>query len=281
MPRHFHEPNSRSLRVVLPLLLCLIGPGCTDEPRSELDADRGVATDTLRVLAYNIHHGEGMDGKIDLGRIADLIVTLDPDLVALQEVDRLVERTGGVDQAEELGRLTDLTPVFGAFMQYQGGEYGMAVLSRWHIVEANNIRLPDGDEPRTSLSVRVRSPETGQDVIFTGIHFYRTEEERLAQAQQTVEKLELEEAPVILAGDFNSEPGSAVMEMMSRDWEILNKGDDRLTFPSFAPDREIDFIMVRAESGLEAVSHRVLDESIISDHRPIFAELVLRSTDVN
>lgn len=280
MLKHIPGSNSGSFWIALAVLWCLIGPGCT-EPRSELNTERVAATDTLRVLAYNIHHGEGMDERIDLNRIANLIVRLKPDLVALQEVDQSVERTGGVDQADELGRMTGLTPVFGAFMDYQGGEYGMAVLSRWRVVAVNNIRLPDGAEPRTSLSVRVRAPETGQDVVFTSIHFYRTEEERLAQARETVEELQPEEAIVILAGDFNSRPGSAVLEMLSQEWHILNKGDDHLTFPSFAPDREIDFIMVRAEPRLEVVSQRVLNEPVISDHRPIFAEFVLRSPDVN
>ncbi|MEX2025646.1 MAG: endonuclease/exonuclease/phosphatase family protein, partial [Pirellulaceae bacterium] len=60
----------------------------------------------LRVLTYNIHHGEGIDGKLDLPRIARVIESVDPDLVALQEVDRRVERTGSVDQPAELARLT-------------------------------------------------------------------------------------------------------------------------------------------------------------------------------
>jgi len=280
MLRHFPDPKIRPLFITLFLLGCLVGQGCT-EPRSRLNAEREVATDTLRVLAYNIHHGEGMDEIIDLDRIANLIIRLKPDLVDLQEVDQSVERTGGVNQAEEIAGKTGLTPVFGAFMDYQGGEYGMAILSRWRVVHVKNIRLPDGAEPRTSLSVRVRAPETGLDVVFTGIHFYRTEEERLVQARRTVEELQSEDATLILAGDFNSRPGSAVLEMLSQDWEILNKGDDHLTFPSVAPDREIDFIMVRAESRLEIVSHRVLDEPVISDHRPIFAKFVLKSTVVN
>ncbi len=261
--------------------LCIAyGAGCV-EPRSQLNAGRGVASDTLRVLAYNIHHAEGMDDRIELDRIAALINSLQPDLVALQEVDASVERTGFVDQASVLAELTDLTPAFGSFMPYQGGEYGMAILSRWHIITSRNVRLPDGEEPRSSITVWARSPETGQDVVFSGIHFYRTEEERLAQARVLVEELEFEEAPVILAGDFNSQPDSPVIEMLARDWVILDKGQDHFTFPSYGAEREIDYIMYRTEPRLEVISHRVLDDPVMSDHRPIYAEFVLRSIAQN
>ena len=87
------------------------------------------SAETVRILTYNIHHGEGMDERIDLERIAALINRLEPDLVALQEVDRVVDRTGGVDQATALGELTGMTAVFGEFMSYQGGRlrHGLAL----------------------------------------------------------------------------------------------------------------------------------------------------------
>ena len=157
---------------------------------------------------------QGMDDVLDLGRIAALIEALDPDLVALQEIDSVTTRTGGVDQAAELGRLTGLAHLFGSFMPYQGGAYGMALLSRWPIDASRNLRLPDGDEPRTALGASVVSPRTGQSVRFVGIHFYRTEDERLAQATRLEAYLESDTIPTILAGDFNSTPGSGVMNLL-------------------------------------------------------------------
>ncbi len=229
--------------------------------------------DTLRIVVYNIHHGEGMDGRVDLERIAALIRAHDPDLVALQEVDRGVERTGGVDQAEAIGRLTGLTPVFGAFMPYQGGEYGMAVLSRWPIVGSDNLRLPDGAEPRTALAVRVRSP-SGSEIRFVGIHFYRTEQERLAQATRLLEHIAGDTVPLILAGDFNSTPGSAVMAALETRFAIADKGADHLTFPSESPEREIDFVLFAPADRFVVLEHHPLDEPVASDHRPLFARIV-------
>ena len=138
---------------------------------------------TLRLLTYNIKHGLGNDGEIDLERTAAVINALQPDLVALQEVDNGVERTGGVDQAQRLGQLTGMHAAFGDFMEYQGGHYGMAILSRYPIVESENHRLPDGAEPRSALAARVKVDDTGREIVFVGIHLYRTAEERLCQAK--------------------------------------------------------------------------------------------------
>src|SRR5688572_3660564 len=82
----------------------------------------------LRVLTYNIHHGEGTDARFDLERLARIIREARPDLVALQEVDRRTRRASGVDQAAELGRLTGMNVVFGKAMDHDGGEYGQAIL---------------------------------------------------------------------------------------------------------------------------------------------------------
>lgn len=231
----------------------------------------------LRVMAYNIKHGRGNDGVVDLRRAAAVIARERPDVVTLQEIDRGTARTDGVDQATRLGQLTGMASAFGAFMAYDGGEYGMAILSRWPIVEVVNERLPDGAEPRTALRVRVRSPETGQEIVVVGVHLYRDDGERLAQMRRIAETLEGEEAPVILAGDFNSEPGSAVMALVgARGWHTLDKGADRLTFSSDAPRTEIDFIAVRPADRFVVLRHRVLDEPVVSDHRPLIADLALR-----
>ena len=231
-----------------------------------------VQDDTIRIVAYNIHHGEGMDGQVDLERIAALINDLRPDLVALQEVDHSVERTGFVDQATELGELTGLTATFGEFMRYQGGEYGMAVLSRWPIVATRNHRLPDGAEPRSALALRVRSPASGRELEFVGIHLYRTADERMAQAQQLADIYRSTQTPVILAGDFNSTPDSEVISLLARSWHFVRKGADHFTFPSTLPAREIDFVAYRPVR-FKVLGQRLLDEPVASDHRPLFLEL--------
>jgi endonuclease/exonuclease/phosphatase family metal-dependent hydrolase len=158
-------------------------------------------------------------------------------------------------------------------MPYQGGKYGMAVLSRWPVTALTNHRLPDGEEPRSALAVRVRSPATGRELEFVGIHLYMTDAERLAQAQRLVQHLETATVPVILAGDFNSLPESDVITLLRQSWHFIDKGEDRFTFSSFAPEREIDFVAYRPAATFSVVSQRLLDEPVASDHRPLFVEL--------
>ena len=237
--------------------------------------EQGQAT-TLRILAYNIHHGAGNDEVLDLERIARLIRSLDPDLVALQEIDNRTERTGGINQAAEIGRMAGMGSVFGPFMDYQGGQYGMALLSDLPFVNPTNHELPEGAEPRSSLAIRVQLPDGAGELIFAGIHFYRTEDERMAQARRLLHVLEPETLPVILAGDFNSTPDSAVMALIGETFAIPDKGEDHFTFPSDLPDREIDFIVYRPADRFTVVESRVIDEPVASDHRPLLLVVEFR-----
>lgn len=237
------------------------------------DALATQPSDTLRILVYNTHHGAGLDELLDLERIAALIRSLDPDVVTLQEIDEVVDRTGGVDQPGLYGQLTGMADIFGEFMPYQGGGYGMALLSSLPVLEWENIRLPDGDEPRTTLAARISLPGSGREVWVAGIHFYRTEEERLAQAETTVAFFEGVDVPVFLAGDFNSQPGDAVMAFLEEEWANPEKDGVPFTFPADGPEREIDFILVRPKTGFRVLEYRVLDEAVASDHRPIFMQI--------
>ncbi len=250
--------------------------GADGRPAGSAAADCRPAT-ALRVLAYNIHHGAGNDGVLDLERIAALIRSLDPHLVALQEVDNRTERTGGINQAAELGRLTGMSSVFGPFMDYQGGQYGMALLSAVPYENPTNHLLPEGAEPRASLTIRVQLPDGAGELVFAGIHFYRTAEERMAQARRLLDLLEPEgDLPVILAGDFNSLPDSDILELVRQTFVVPEKGEDHFTFPSDRPDREIDFIAYRPAGRFSVIESRVIDEPVASDHRPLLLVLEVR-----
>src|SRR5580704_11939398 len=141
---------------------------------------------TFRVLTYNIHHGEGTDGRVDLSRLAGVMKSVQPDFVALQEVDRGTERSGGVDQLAELERLTNMHAEFGKAMDYSGGGYGVAVLSRWPLLSSGHHPLPGSPDrdPRTALTVQVGSSEREPLLQFTSTHLDqgRDPEDRLAQA---------------------------------------------------------------------------------------------------
>ena len=226
----------------------------------------------VRVLAYNIHHGAGLDKKLDLERIARVINDARPDVVALQEVDDGCKRTDSVNQIKELARLTKMRSAFGPFFDYQGGRYGMALLSRHPISEVRNIRLPKGAEPRTALAATITID--GRAFVLCGIHFYRTTRERVAQATALLQALASESRPVVLTGDFNSPPQGPVMTALSGRFERVRKSSrPRATFPSPLPVSHIDHTLIPRVGPLRAVSCTVLDERVASDHRPIMTVL--------
>ncbi len=183
-------------------------------------AARSSAPIAVRVLTYNIHHGEGTDGLFELSRVAALIAAASPDLVALQEVDRGTARAGGVDQLAELERLTGMHGLFGKAMDFDGGAYGVAVLTRQPVVRAVNRALPEqaDREPRTALTVDVRMNPDGPLVHFTSTHLdqWRDQAHRLAQATFLNDMLDMGgDMPGILAGDMNSRPGTDVMQVLA------------------------------------------------------------------
>ena len=240
-------------------------------------AAQSAPGDTVRVMIYNIKHGQGMDGTVDLSRSAEVIREMDPDILALQEIDSKTRRVNGVDQAARMSELTGMPHhAFGSFMDYQGGQYGMAILSRWPITASTNHRLPEGAEPRSALTAQISIAGDGPELTLADIHLYRTLEERYSQARRLVELFAYTTKPVVLAGDFNSRPDSKVIQMLDRYWTIPDKGREHLTFPSDDPDVEIDYIMYRPGSAFELIDHQVIDEPVASDHRPVILDLVVR-----
>ena len=105
----------------------------------------------------------------------------------------------------------------------------------------------------------------------------RTADERLAQATTLEEALGDENIPTIMAGDFNSAPNSEVLVFLANTWTVLVKGEDRFTFPSHEPAREIDFVLIRPIEQFEVIGQRLIDEPVASDHRPVVVDLILRN----
>ena len=227
----------------------------------------------LRVLTYNIHHGEGVDGKLDLARIANVIQEVQPDIVALQEVDQNVPRSGRVDQAAELGRLTKMNHIFGGNIDLQGGRYGNALLTRFEIASHQNDKLPNvaNGEQRGILSVSIRLPNQQESISVFATHFdhRRSDEERVLSGEQTNSMVN-GKGLAILMGDINDIIGSRTMDLLDRNWKRVN--DVPLpTIPVSEPKRQIDFILVRPADRWKMVETKVVEEPIASDHRPFFA----------
>lgn len=232
---------------------------------------------TLKAVSYNIQHGVGMDRRLSLMRVAHLLRDLQPDILGLVEVDRNCRRSGGVDQAAELGRALGMHAAFGKFMDLEGGQYGMAILSRYPILEVLEVPLSPGSEPRIALMAGVELPG-GKRLQVVNVHFDWIEEDRVrfTQAQELGEFLRTVDQPILLMGDFNDRPGSRTMAVFGDYLEAAKPEEARLTYPADEPEREIDFIFVAPPEAWSVRSVRVLPEKVVSDHRPVVAELMLR-----
>ena len=238
----------------------------------------------LSVLCYNIHYGQGNDGRYDLERLAAVIAKAKPDLVALQEVDVGVKRSARVHQARRLGELTGLAVRYGPTQHYEGGLYGNAVLTRLPILDVAIHPLPYTEStaervtyPRGAIAVTVRDP-TGQPLRFVSTHFqHNVPEDRVAEAK-AINKLfasDSDSIPTILAGDMNALPDSEPMQVLLKRWTNASDDPPSSTWPSIKPRSRIDYILYRPVTHFRVSHAEVIDESMASDHRPVFAILQL------
>jgi endonuclease/exonuclease/phosphatase family metal-dependent hydrolase len=230
----------------------------------------------LRVLSLNMNSGAGVDSRVDYNRIASAIRAAEPDVVALQEVDRGMVRTGSIDQARLLAGRLNLEHAFGGNFEFLGGMFGNAVLSRYPITGQENHSLPSpaGGEPRGALEVTIR-PEGGPALrlISTQFDHRRDDRNRLAAADWLASRAESwQEPPTILSGDLNASPGSESVDHLVNDWTTTGNGP-LPTVPALVPRLQYDHILVTPADRWRVVSVRVLDEPEASDHRPILAVL--------
>lgn len=232
---------------------------------------------TFRVMTYNIHHGEGLDGKVDLLRIAELIKRERADIVALQEVDKGVERTARRDFPDELATLTGMSCIFSNNFHYQGGEYGNAVLTRFPVVRATNTlyKMIRPGEQRGILQLVL--DVHGRKLVFMNTHIdYRPDDtERWSNVGEIHELVRrFPGQPIILCGDFNATPESRVSrrinELFDDTWALIGEGDG-FTIPAAIPRRRIDYIWVSKGKSLRPIKAWV-PRSEGSDHLAVVVE---------
>lgn len=242
----------------------------------------------VTVLVYNIHAGKDAARRDNLSRVAELVRGTGADLVLLQEVDRNTQRSGPADQPAALARLTGYSVAFGRTIGFQGGDYGIALLSRWPIqrdtliplaVSAPPGRTTDGHEQRGVLMAVVAAPGGSLAVLNThldasGDDHWRMQE--IAEVLRVAADVRERGLPLLLGGDFNARPESPVHQALRaagfRDaWPECGTGD-ALTFPADTPNRRIDYLYLTG--GARCLNARVL-ASDASDHRPLLVRLWL------
>ncbi len=236
----------------------------------------------IRILCYNIHYGQGTDGVYDIARLADVINKTKPDLVALQEMDVHVKRSGRVHQLQELAKLTGLHARFGPTQHYEGGLFGNAVLSRFPILNVVIQPLPYTEStaekvtyPRATVAVTVKAPND-KPLRIVSTHFqHNMPEDRVAEAKavNALFTFKDETIPTILAGDINAKPEAEPVQILLEKWTNAIDKEATPTVPATDPKSRIDYIFYRPASAFKVIDTKVIPESIASDHRPVFAIL--------
>lgn len=230
-------------------------------------------------MTYNIHVGVGMDKKLDLRRISEVILDAGADLVALQEVDRGVKRTQGIDEIAELARLVRMDYAFAPNLDYQGGKYGVAILSRYPILALDHRRFANRREAERRGMLRVEVSVKGRPVNFVTTHLdYQYADGRLFETEQLLRALESLPGALIVTGDFNDEPTGTSYKLMLNGftdaWSEAS-GEARglgLTFPADKPVKRIDYVFLRKDTGLRAKA-AVVPSTQASDHLPLVVDL--------
>src|SRR6266550_7464248 len=189
------------------LLIALPGPVILSSPAARISAEALASSHRLRVMTYNIHVGVGMDKKLDLPRVAGVINAQHPDLVGLQEVDRGVTRTQRIDEIVELSKLTRMDYAFAFNLRYQGGQYGVAILSRFPIMATEHRLYQNTREAERRGFIRAEVYVDGRVLNFVTTHLdYQYEDGRLFEAQQLLNALKDVQGPLVIVGDFNDIP---------------------------------------------------------------------------
>lgn len=233
---------------------------------------------SIRLLSYNIHHARNESGVMDVEGLADFINKYHPDVVAMQEVDSMCARSGNLNLAAQLGQLTGMYYYFGKAMDYDGGGYGEAILSRLPVESIATVALPiqpdKGREPRAAIEAVLRL-SNGKRFKFLATHLDHLEDDtdRLMQTKFISDRYAHEPLPFIIAGDMNAQPNDRAMGPL---FSLANQpGQDKNlpTWPSGAPTHKIDYFLLSKNYDWKCTKFEVLAEKHISDHRPVIVEL--------
>ena len=235
--------------VALAVLFCALMPAaCTTQ------------TTAVKFMSYNIRNGRGADDVQDLGRIAVVL--------ALQEVDSVTGRMNGRFSPEELGRMTGMHARFCRAIDYDGGGYGIGLLSRAEPLSVRRIPLPGREEARVLLMAEF----PGYVVCVT--HLSLTPEDQRASLPIIRQATDTCRKPVLLAGDFNMDDAGEVLGGLGGEFRPLSD-TAQLTFPSDRPSIRIDYILGRGLPQSAKIAERTVDyTTVASDHCPLWVSLV-------
>ena len=241
----------------------------------------------LKVMTYNIAAGAN-NFKVDLKKTAETIKKINPDIIGIQEVDKLTGRSGKIDQGKILAELTGYNIVYGKAIDHDGGEYGIAVLTKHQIKESHQISLPSIDEQRIALITTIDVPNFPAPITYINTHldWHENPTERMNQIY-AIDEHQLDIRGIkILSGDFNDTRESNVIKQLGRYWEsVIPENMDNRTWPAVNPEVRIDNIFTNKAQKWNVKTYipnsdnsPVVDQiewDKVSDHLPVISILEL------
>ena len=226
----------------------------------------------MRVMTYNIRHGALPGGRVDLRGLGKFCAEMEPDLLALQEVDQVVIRSGFADTMKLVSQATGMTSVFGQARRLGiGGRYGNLLLCRGELTDVEHVRLPRDArrEPRGAILATAKVGSDTETVSVAATHLGVTRAEGLRQLGYLLNVLSRRPAPRILLGDLNLGPDTVGPACEGAGLVLVDP--DQPSFPADDPEYRIDHIAV---TGLRPESVSVV-EGPVSDHRAVVADLAV------
>jgi len=274
----------RSLLLLAALLATALAATTAAAPAPPAGARTVAAERQLRVATFNIHHGVGLDGVLDLARIAATVERTGAEVVGLQEVDRhWSERSNFVDQATWLAEQLDMHLAFGANLDLDPPapgaprrQFGTAILSAYKIRTTTNTLLPRplGGEQRGLLEGQIKVRGIPVRVFNTHLQ-HDSQVERLAQVGRIRQVLATANESVVLLGDLNATPDTpeigGLTDLLIDAWVTAGVGDG-FTFDAATPQARIDYVM---SSGNVVARTAAVVTTDAADHLPVVADLAL------
>ena len=220
----------------------------------------------ITIATYNICHGRY--AALDWSRLAAVIRESGADLVGLQEIDEGTQRIGGQDSLEALRKALGFADsLFVPAMDYDGGQYGTAILSRFPMKDSRTVRLSSASyEPRSFGCVTVQLPDSSPMILLNTHLSYESHEQQTVQAEEIrrwVDKNLSRSVPTLLTGDFNTDDLRILSPVLEAGFIPVNT--PRAPFLTFRPDPiAIDNILYRGPALIPEAAGMI--DSDASDH---------------
>jgi len=262
-----------SVLIILVLILTISWVAAAE---TDMGSQPSMAELRLKVLTMNIHGGVNWYGEFDLEGLARFIESVNPDLVSLQEVDRVwSSRSQFQDIGVELANRLNMFYAFSSSLERNQGMYGNLILSRYPIIQTWSEKLPGTLETRSYVFCQVLIG--GVRVNLLNTHLGLSETDRLLQADQVIRFTNQINGPLVLTGDFNGtadDPAVASLTKIFRDLQLDSNWREHGTFRLKDGNigGRIDYILASPEFSLH---HFEIIDTFLSDHLPLVAELGL------